>query len=141
MTLYILDSDHLSLYQRNYESIGTYLLRIQPEDIAITIVSIEELIRGRFAQIRKANTPQKQVYAYHWLSITFKFLCDYTILKYDAQAEARFQTFRAQKIRVGTQDLRIAAIALSHNATIVTRNKRDFARIPALRIEDWSVPK
>ena len=140
MTFYILDSDHLSLYQRNHEPIGTHLLRIEPENIAVTVISTEELIRGRFAQIRKANTPQKQVYAYYWLSETFKFLCDYTILKYDARAEAYFQKFHAQKIRVGTQDLRIAAIALSHNATLVTRNRQDFERIPTLEIEDWSLP-
>lgn len=48
--------------------------------------------------------------------------------------------FRAQKIKVGTQDLRIVAIALSQNATVITRNKRDFERIPALNIEDWSLP-
>ncbi len=141
MTLYILDSDHLSLHQRGYEPLGNHLLRVAPEQIAVTVISVEELIRGRLAQVRKITNPEKRVQAYHWLSKTFEFLCDFTILKYDAQAEAHFQTLRTQKIRIGSQDLRIGATVLSQNATLITRNRRDFERIPALKIEDWSIPR
>jgi hypothetical protein len=55
-----------------------------------------------------------------------------------AVATTYFQQFRAQKIRVGTQDLKIAAIVLSHQATLVTRNQKDFTRLPNLKITDWS---
>lgn len=138
MSLFILDSDHLSLYQRGHEPIQQYLLSTPPENIAITIISVEELIRGRFAQVRKAKKPKARLNAYHWLWETFDLLTHFTVLKYNSQAEAHFQALRAQKIRVGTQDLRIAAIALSRNGTVVTRNQRDFEKIPALKIEDWS---
>ncbi len=141
MTIYILDSDHLSLHQRGYEPLRSRLLTVPPEQIAITVISAEELVRGRLAQVRKATKPQERVHAYHWLSKTFDFLYGFTILKYDSQAEAHFQALRAQKIRIGTQDLKIAAIVLSQDATLVTRNRRDFERIPALKIEDWSVPR
>ncbi|MBP0027933.1 hypothetical protein [Roseofilum sp. Guam] len=57
MTLYILDSNHLSLYQRGHKPLGQRLLTIQANPIAITVISVEELIRGRLAQIRKANKP------------------------------------------------------------------------------------
>ncbi|KHD06860.1 hypothetical protein PN36_07810 [Candidatus Thiomargarita nelsonii] len=138
-TLFILDSDHLSLHQRGHESLKTHLLEVPSKQIAITIISVEELVRGRLAQIRKASKPDARVKAYYWLSRTFKFLSDFTVIEYDSQAEIHFQRFLSQKLRVGTQDLKIAAIALSQNAILVTRNRQDFERIPALKIEDWSV--
>lgn len=138
MSLYILDSDHLSLYQRGHQTLRPYLASIPPQQIAMTIISVEELLRGRLAQVHRAATPQTRVRAYDWLWETVDFIGNFTILKYNAEADSYFEAFRAQKIRVGTQDLRIAAIALSHQATLVTRNRRDFENIPDLKIEDWS---
>ena len=54
-------------------------------------------------------------------------------------AAQQFQLLHAQRIRIGTQDLRIAAIALANNCIVVTRNRRDFARVPDLTIEDWTI--
>jgi tRNA(fMet)-specific endonuclease VapC len=52
-----------------------------------------------------------------------------------------FKGLREKKIRIGTQDLRIASVALANNATMVTRNRQDFISVPSLKIEDWSSEK
>jgi tRNA(fMet)-specific endonuclease VapC len=46
---------------------------------------------------------------------------------------------RQQQIRIGTQDLRIAAISLANQTTLVTRNQQDFSKVPGLLLEDWTI--
>ncbi|HSF14464.1 MAG TPA: type II toxin-antitoxin system VapC family toxin [Vicinamibacteria bacterium] len=58
-------------------------------------------------------------------------------LPFDSAAATVFDRLRAQKLRLGTNDLAIAAITLSVGATLVTRNIVDFERIPSLQFEDW----
>ena len=76
---------------------------------------------------------------YRLLRITLEKLQAFQILDFTVAAYEQFQDLRQQKIRVGTQDLRIASIALCLGATVVTRNQHDFERVPNLRLEDWTV--
>jgi predicted nucleic acid-binding protein len=62
----------------------------------------------------------------------------FPILTFSPEAEAIFQTFPPAILRIGAQDCRIAAQAMAHDLTVVTRNIRDFEAIGA-RCEDWSV--
>jgi predicted nucleic acid-binding protein len=48
------------------------------------------------------------------------------------------ERLKSAKIRIGTNDLRIAAIVLAYDALLLTRNLADFCRVPRLRAEDWS---
>lgn len=82
MNLYILDSDHLSLHQRGNEVLKSRLLTVPSEQIGITVISVEELIRGRLAQIRRATKPDDRVKTYYWLSKTFNFLSGFNIIVY-----------------------------------------------------------
>jgi len=138
MTQYILDTDHLSLHQRGHESLKARLCVIPPKQMSITIITAEEVVRGRLAQVRRAVTSDDRINAYHWLSLTFDYLSDFNILKYTSQAESFFRSFLERKIRIGSQDLKIAAIVLSQNAVLVTRNIRHFEQISSLKLEDWS---
>lgn len=60
------------------------------------------------------------------------------MLDFTQAAFDQFSALRQQRIRIGAQDLRIAAITRANAAILVTRNTRDFAQVPGLRIEDWS---
>ena len=55
------------------------------------------------------------------------FFSRWSILPLDDESAATFVRLRAQGIRIGTQDLKIAAITLAHDATLLTRNTGDFA--------------
>jgi tRNA(fMet)-specific endonuclease VapC len=71
-----------------------------------------------------------------------RVLQDFTealVVPFDAVAAAIFEELVAQRVRVGTMDLRIAAIALSRRMVMVTRNTSDFRKVPGLQIEDWTV--
>jgi tRNA(fMet)-specific endonuclease VapC len=63
----------------------------------------------------------------------------FPLVPFDAASESEFQHLRALGLRVGTLDLKIAAIALTNRLTVLTRNRRDFGRVLGLTIEDWSV--
>ena len=60
------------------------------------------------------------------------------ILAFTVPAIQRYRQLTKMKLNVGKNDLRIAAIALEAGATVVTRNLRDFGRVPNLQLEDWS---
>jgi tRNA(fMet)-specific endonuclease VapC len=74
------------------------------------------------------------------LNVTLKYFHEINILNFDQAAYTQFEDLRRQKIRIGTQDLRIAAVVLVASGTLVTRNQRDFAQVSGLALADWSIP-
>ena len=75
--------------------------------------------------------------AYRELGELFAFFSGFHIANIDDITVERFQELKLAKSRVGTMDLKIAAIALAHNALLLTANRRDFEKIPNLRFENW----
>jgi tRNA(fMet)-specific endonuclease VapC len=100
---------------------------------------VEEQLRGRLAQIAEAKDAAKQSVAYQRLVETVLLLSEFQILPYDEKSQEYYRGLKTQRIRIGTQDLRIASIALAHNGVLLTRNLRDFEKIPGLSIQDWSI--
>ena len=139
MKLYILDTDHISLSQRKDPTILQRMAEVGQDALAITVITVEEQIKGRFNVIKRASSGPKLIRAYAYLQTTFVHLNTMQILPFDQAANAHYERLRKQKIRVGTQDLRIAAIALSINGTVVTRNWKDFEKGPNLTLEDWTI--
>ena len=109
-------------------------------DIVTTIITYEEQTRGWMSEFTKALTPQCLIDAYNDLLQHLNVYKNTDVIPYTLAAESKYQELRKQKIRIGTRDLRIAAITLTHNATLLTRNLQDFTKIPGLRIEDWTKP-
>ena len=117
-------------------------VEVNAENLALTIVTVEEAIRGRFKVIKDASEPSqadKLVLAYTRLWDTLDDFKNLNILKFDQNAFTIYTEFRRQKIRISTQDLRIAAIVLANNAILVTCNKQDFEKVPDLEKEDWTI--
>ncbi|BAU13681.1 hypothetical protein LEP3755_42220 [Leptolyngbya sp. NIES-3755] len=139
MTLWILDTDHLSLWQRAHPQVSQQIAQRDISTIAITIITAEEQLRGRLDVIRQTEG-EKRVLAYLRFRETLLFLRQIpTLLNFSTEAEQYHTELKRQKIRIGSQDLRIAAIVMSAKATIVTRNRRDFEKVPGLVIEDWTI--
>ena len=72
-----------------------------------------------------------------WLAQSIRDFQRVRVLQHSAIAEAQFQAWRSQKVRVATHDLRIAAICVAEGAKLVSRNRRDFEAIPGLHVEFW----
>jgi tRNA(fMet)-specific endonuclease VapC len=139
MALFVLDTDHVSLLQRGHPLILEHLARVEERDIATAIVTYEEQLRGRLAVVHQAKLPQKLVLAYLRLHEMQEFFCTIRLLDFDPSAGQLFTAFRQAHPKLGTMDLRIAATAKAHSATLVTRNRRDFGQITGLSVEDWTV--
>lgn len=135
---YVLDTDYLSLYGRSHPAVIARVSIIQ-EQLSTTAINIEEQLRGRLAQVAEARGGVALASAYQRLVETVLMLSEFNILEYNARSHGVYQELKAQHIRVGTQDLRIASITLAHNGILLTRNRQDFEKIPGLNIEDWSI--
>jgi tRNA(fMet)-specific endonuclease VapC len=140
MTLWIIDTDHVSLLQRSHPNVKQQFNQLAPEEIGITIVTVYEQVRGWQNLIHRAGTSNQLTWAFDGLWEAVHFFQTINIIRYDVSADERYKDFLSQRIRIGTQDLRIAAIAVSKGAILVTRNRRDFNQVPGLRLEDWTIP-
>jgi tRNA(fMet)-specific endonuclease VapC len=136
----VLDTDHLAEIDRN-SVVGRAAidrLRRSSAEIATTIVSIEEQLRGWLSVIARWQAePHRQIDGYTRLQSRFEFYSEWIVLPWTSAAADTFVGLRKQKLRVGTMDLKIASIVLSQNATLLTRNLGDFSKVPGLRIENW----
>lgn len=74
----------------------------------------------------------------HLCNKALRFYQNIAVWQYAEAAAQQFASLQKAKIRIGTQDLKIASIALTTQATLLTRNIRDYSRIPDMRLEDWT---
>jgi tRNA(fMet)-specific endonuclease VapC len=97
MNVYILDTDHLSLYGRNHPVIMARLT-VSNVQLTTTAINVEEQLRGRLAQIAEAKDATKQSFAYQRLIETVLLLSEFQILPYDEKSQDYYQVLKAQRI-------------------------------------------
>jgi tRNA(fMet)-specific endonuclease VapC len=128
---YLLDTDTL-IYV--FKRAGNCLARLASQndsDIAISTINLFEL---EYGMGKSDNRIKMDSYV--------DSLCRrYAVLDFDRAASLRAGIIRAMLHTSGTPigpyDVQMAGIALSKNLTIVTRNTREFERVPGLRVETW----
>lgn len=139
MSLFVLDTDILTLYYRGMRSVVETVHARSPADLTISIITVDEQLHGWHSLTQRVRLPGEIARAYANLGDAVVRLSRWRILPYTESAITRFAEFKNLRLNVGAMDLRIASVVLEHSAVMVTRNRRDFSRIPGLVIEDWSV--
>jgi tRNA(fMet)-specific endonuclease VapC len=138
----ILDTDLLTILQRQadpeFSRLRLKLQSLPPEKICTTIINFEEQIRGWLLFISDSKLKHQEIFAYKRLHSLIGFFNEFTLLNYDAAAAEQFTKLRQLRLKIGTMDLKIAAIAISINALLLSRNLKDFHKISGLRVEDWA---
>ena len=136
----VLDTDHLSVlfFEQRHpgrDDLSSRLLAAQ-DDVAATVISLEEQMRGWLAAIKR-RAIEKQVDVYPRLTQLVDYYSEWNILPFDEKAVSILRRLRGEKIRIGPQDLKIGSICLVHDALLLSANLVDFERVPGLRVEDW----
>ena len=138
----ILDTDILSLLELTNSSalaLQMRLDRIDDEEIVTSVITYEAQMRGWLAKGARADTIEKMLVVYERMRRHLQTFRDLTVLPFDKESAHQFEMLRQARIRIGTMDLKIAAICLANNAVLLSRNLQHFQQVPGLKVEDWSV--
>ena len=138
MTLYVLDTDILTLYQSGHPAVVRNVHGRLADELAVSVITVEEQLTGWYTKLRQAKKRDQLARAYDRLANAVRFLSRLQILPFPEPAIIRYEFLRAAHRHIGKNDLRIAAIFLDCAAILVTRNVRDFQQVPGLQFEDWS---
>lgn len=140
---YLLDTDHLSILQRqagkDFSNLSTRMFQHPLSDFAVSTVTFHEQMLGSHAYINRARNLNDVVKGYEMMA---RLVTDFKVLpliSFDASAATAFDQLQSQQIQLAKMDARIAAIALSRELVLLTRNHRDFSKVAGLLIEDWTV--
>jgi len=138
----ILDTDIISILDTQsgeaYEKLARRLGDPRVDRVAVTIVSVEEQMRGWLSYIAASRTTARQIEGYSRLNRMIRWYQQQEILDFDPSAGGVYDRLRRARVRIGGMDLKIAVIAFDREALLVSRNLRDFRRVPNLRVEDWT---
>jgi tRNA(fMet)-specific endonuclease VapC len=140
---YLLDTDHLSILQRQtgtaYDNLVTRMAHYPLSDFAVSTVTFHEQMLGCHAYINRSRSLNEVVKGYEMMA---KLISNFKVLplvSFDLGAITAFEQIQSQRIQLAKMDARIAAIAISHGLILLTRNHQDFDKVAGLLIEDWTL--
>lgn len=140
MTRWILDTDHASSLLKGDTNVAKRVAIHYPK-VAITIITVQELYGGWASRTNRNKDSADAVRLYRKLAKTVEFVKSIRVLDFDEAASNQYNRLIQQDRKLSykriERDIRIASIALSLDAVVITRNKRDFERVPRLKIENW----
>jgi len=129
----ILDSNTISYYFRGDPQIVPRLQALSPADLGVPAIVEYELRYGLLRLPQEAANPR--------LAALAALLRPMQVLPFDSECAAHAARIRVELEAAGTpigpHDTLIAATALRHRATLVTRNVREFSRVPGLQWLNW----
>jgi tRNA(fMet)-specific endonuclease VapC len=141
--VFLLDTDYIVLLEEAPSELNHRIISRMaahdPNQFFVSIVSFHEQFGGWQSLVNRNRDSASIVRAYHEFAKLLTAYSQAPIVHFDAAASTRFELLRKQRIRVGTMDLRIAAIALVNDYTVLTRNLVDFEKVPDLKVEDWTI--
>ena len=141
MSLWLLDTDHVSLLLERHPQVSSKVVNLGA-DVAITVVTVQELFNGWIVRINDAKEVEDLVRLYDKLNRTISLCKQVTVAGFDQAAGDCYRSILLENPLLSKKrlqkDMRIAAIALSLQATVVTRNYQDFSQVPGLCLEDWT---
>jgi len=132
--MYLFDTDSISQIIRQQPNLSFIkrLASISPDDQFTTTITVGEMVYGAYTSSRPSYFLEK-LDRLVWPNIN--------ILSFDEAAAKTYGKVKAEMEKKGTvlsePDMRISAIALHHNLTVVTGNTRHFSRVPGLKVENW----
>jgi tRNA(fMet)-specific endonuclease VapC len=136
----VFDTDILTEILSGNPAYAERIATVPVPEQAVSIVTVEEIVRGRLNVIRQAEAGKGRIaleQAYRLFEATLGDLREVRILSYTEPAETLLKAWRKQRLKGSTHDLRIAASCIATSATLITRNRRDFQDIPGLSVEFW----
>jgi tRNA(fMet)-specific endonuclease VapC len=128
----------VSLWLRGQKTIVARVASTPPQRLAVTIITVEEILGGWYTQTRQARDDHQLARAYQALQQVIEFTRSIEVLPFDIAGMRRSRQLRTRHRRIGTNDLRIAAIVIEQQGILVTRNITDFGDISGLQLETWA---
>lgn len=139
MAAFVLDTDTFSLFLKGHSRVCGNIIGRPLDQVTTTIITVEEELGGWYSVLRQTKDHKALARTYRRMTETVEALSRFQLLTFTEPAIAQFEILRKQHPRMGRNDLRIAAIVLENQLTLVTRNRVDFEQVEGLSFVDWTV--